>query len=51
VTRDDYESEVTASPEDAAAVLGDVADGLLAGSIRLGEGDDAIAVDVPANSR
>ncbi|MCD2199985.1 DUF1508 domain-containing protein [Halobacterium sp. KA-4] len=48
MTRDDYESEVTASPEDAAAVLSDVADGLLAGSIRLGEGDDAVAVDVPA---
>ncbi len=47
VTRDDYESETTASPEHAAAVLSDVADGLLAGSIRLGEGDDAVAVDVP----
>lgn len=44
---DDYESELTGSREDLAAVLGGVADGLLAGSIRLGDGADALAVDPP----
>ncbi|WP_246310199.1 HVO_2922 family protein [Halorarum halophilum] len=44
---DDYESELTASREEIAAVLSGVADGILTGSIRFGDGADAVAVDVP----
>ncbi|MUV60114.1 amphi-Trp domain-containing protein [Halobacterium sp. CBA1126] len=47
MTRHDYETELTGSREELAAVLSGVADGLLAGSIRVGEGDDALAVDPP----
>jgi amphi-Trp domain-containing protein len=43
----DYESEVTATREDIAAVLTGVTDGILAGSIRLGDGADAVVVDTP----
>ncbi|MFB6268772.1 MAG: HVO_2922 family protein [Halobacterium sp.] len=48
MTTEDYETELTGSREELAAVLSGVADGLLAGSIRLGEGADALAVDPPA---
>lgn len=48
VSRDrDYETELTASREEIAAVLSGVADGILAGSVRLGDGADAVAVDAP----
>ena len=43
----DYESELTASREEIATVLSGVVDGILAGSIRLGEGKDAITVAFP----
>lgn len=43
----DYESEQTANREEIAAVLSSVVDGILAGSIRLGDSDDAIAVVTP----
>ncbi|MGZ0746243.1 amphi-Trp domain-containing protein [Haloparvum sp. AD34] len=43
----EYESELTATREQVAAALSGVADGVLAGSIRLGDGDDAVAVDAP----
>lgn len=43
----DYESELTATREDIAAVLSGVADGILAGSIRLGDSDDAVVIDTP----
>lgn len=43
----DYESELTASREEIAAVLSSVEDGILAGSIRLGEGKDAVTVVTP----
>ncbi len=49
VSRDGYETELTGSREEVAAALSGVVDGLLAGSIRLGEGDDAVAVDVPSD--
>lgn len=48
VSRDDgYESELTAGREEIAAVLSGVADGVLAGAIRLGDGDDAVTVETP----
>jgi amphi-Trp domain-containing protein len=43
----DYESELTATRDDIAAVLSGVADGILAGRIRFGDGDDAVVVDTP----
>ena len=43
----DYESELTASREEIAAVLSGVVDGILAGSIRLGHGKTAITVAPP----
>lgn len=43
----DFESSLTASREEVAAVLHSVAEGVTAGSIRLGSGDDAIVVDLP----
>lgn len=43
----DYESELTATREDVAAVLRGIADGILAGSIRIGDGADAVVVDTP----
>ncbi|MFC7251689.1 amphi-Trp domain-containing protein [Halomicroarcula sp. GCM10025324] len=43
----DYESEMTASREEIAAVLSSVEDGILAGSIRLGDGTDAVTVAIP----
>lgn len=43
----DYESEVTASRADVAAVLGAVVDGLSAGTLRLGEEDGEIDVKIP----
>jgi amphi-Trp domain-containing protein len=41
-----YETELTATREEVAAVLSGVTDGVLAGSIRLGDGADAVSVDV-----
>lgn len=42
VSRDDeYESELTAGREEMAAVLSGVVDGVLAGSVRLGDDEDA----------
>jgi amphi-Trp domain-containing protein len=43
---DEYEVEAVSRTE-AAAVLHAVADGVLAGAVRVGEADDAVAVDVP----
>ncbi|MFB6087655.1 MAG: amphi-Trp domain-containing protein [Haloarculaceae archaeon] len=43
----EYEYELTAGPADVAAVLSGVTDGVLAGSVRVGEDEDAVAVDVP----
>ncbi|WP_313692333.1 amphi-Trp domain-containing protein [Halorarum halobium] len=43
----DYESELTANREEIAAVLSSVVDGILAGSIRVGEGKDAVTVVTP----
>lgn len=47
MSRDDYESELTGGREEIAAALSGVADGLLAGAIRLGDGADAVTVDAP----
>ena len=48
VSRDrDYETELTAGRKEIAAVLSGVADGILAGSVRLGDGADAVTVDTP----
>ena len=44
---DDYESERMATRLEAATVLSGVVDGLLAGSLRLGEGDQAVSIDAP----
>ena len=44
---EDYESEMRASREEVAGVLQDVADGVLAGTVRLDDGSDAVTVDVP----
>ena len=41
----DDKSELTASREEIAAMLSSVADGFLAGSIRLGDGADAVTID------
>lgn len=43
----EYESEVTGTREEIAAALSGVADGILAGSIRLGDGAHAVVVDAP----
>lgn len=43
----DYEEELTASREEVAAVLRDLADGILTGTISVGDGGDAVSVDVP----
>jgi amphi-Trp domain-containing protein len=43
----DYESELTASRKEIAAVLSGVVDGILAGSIRVGDGNDAVTVATP----
>ena len=43
----DYESELTATREEIAAVFSGVADGILAGSVRLGDESDAFVVDLP----
>ena len=43
----DYESELTAGREEIAAVLSGVADGILAGSIRLGDGGNGVTVALP----
>ncbi len=48
VEANDYESELTASREEIAAVLNSVVDGIRAGSVRLGDGEDAITVALPA---
>lgn len=42
----DYEYELTAGREEIAAVLSGVIDGILAGTIRLGGGGDAVSVGV-----
>ncbi|WP_336021841.1 HVO_2922 family protein [Halobellus salinisoli] len=47
VEANDYESELTADREEIAAVLSGVVDGVLAGSIRLGDGEDATTVAFP----
>lgn len=43
----DYESDLTASREEIAGVLSGVADGILAGSLRLGDGEDTVTVTTP----
>jgi len=45
--RDEYETELTGDRAELAAALEEVADGLRAGSLRLGTGEDALAVDLP----
>lgn len=48
VSRDpEYESELTATRDEVAAVLSGVTEGILGGSLRFDEGDDAIVVAVP----
>ncbi|UPW01903.1 DUF1508 domain-containing protein [Halorussus gelatinilyticus] len=44
---DEYETEMTATRDDVATVLSGVIDGITAGSIRLGDGADAVSVEVP----
>ena len=45
---EEFESERTATRDEAAAVLRDLADGVAGGSLRLGrDEDDAIDIDVP----
>lgn len=44
---DAYETELTGDRAELAAALEGVADGLRAGSIRLGAGEEAFAVDLP----
>jgi amphi-Trp domain-containing protein len=48
MTTDEYERDVTASREEIAAVMGDVADGIRSGAVRFGDGADAVTVDIPA---
>jgi amphi-Trp domain-containing protein len=43
----EFESELTGSRAEIAAVLDGVVDGLLTGSIRLGDGPDAVTVAAP----
>jgi len=43
----EFESELTGTRVEIAAVLDGVVDGLLTGSIRLGEGPDAVVVPAP----
>lgn len=47
MTQDEYETELTGGRAEIAAVLSGVVDGLLAGSVRVGDDEDAIAVDIP----
>ncbi|WP_232703397.1 amphi-Trp domain-containing protein [Halobacterium wangiae] len=47
MARDHFESELTGSREEIAAALSGVTDGILAGSVRLDDGADAVTVDVP----
>lgn len=42
-----YEFELTAGREEIAEVLNGVIDGVLAGAIRLGSGEDAVSVSIP----
>lgn len=43
----EYEIERTASLEDVAAVLRELADGFAGGSVRFGDGEGTVRVDVP----
>ena len=43
----DYEFELTAGREEIAAVLSGVTDGILAGTIRLGDGEETVTVTTP----
>jgi len=45
--QDEYETELTGDRATVAAALSGVVDGLLAGSVRVGDGDDAIVVEIP----
>lgn len=47
MSRDHYESDRTASREEIATVLEGVIDGVLAGSIQLGDGTEAVTLAVP----
>lgn len=47
MTRDEYETELTGGRAEIAAVLEAVADGVRAGDVRLGEGADAVSVEMP----
>jgi amphi-Trp domain-containing protein len=47
MSNDDYEHELMGSRAEIAAALTGVADGVLAGRIRLGKGDEAVVVDTP----
>jgi amphi-Trp domain-containing protein len=42
-----YESELIVTRAETAAVLNGVADGILAGCVRLGDGADAVTIDAP----
>ena len=43
----EYESEVTGSRHDVAAVLGSVVDGIAAGTLQLSDEDEDIVVEIP----
>jgi amphi-Trp domain-containing protein len=45
--QDEYETELTGDRATVAAAMSDVIDGLLAGSVRVGDDADAIAVEIP----
>ncbi|WP_200531786.1 amphi-Trp domain-containing protein [Halorubrum sp. LN27] len=45
--RDEYEREVTGDREEIASILSGVADGVRAGAVRIGDGDDAVTVETP----
>ena len=47
MSRDEYESELTGSRADIAAVLHGVADGIRTGRVRLGDDADAVTATVP----
>ncbi|MDS0220236.1 DUF1508 domain-containing protein [Haloarcula sp. S1AR25-5A] len=47
MSQDEYETELTGSRADIAAAIHGVADGVLAGAIRLNGGGDSITVDTP----
>jgi len=47
VSQDEYETELTGNRADIAAAIHGVADGVLAGAIRLGDDADSVTVETP----